>query len=122
MYVSLGRRPAQRLIQLCVVERNVFDSRAHGGLPLGFAALLRLTWVRLLNSLFPNSKASLTDIPAPVLKQIEVVRRELQELENARWDLVESKSGSQKVRSIASRVVGSARNLEAFVKENSFSA
>lgn len=64
----------------------------------------------------------MADIPDAVLKQIEVVRRELQELADGRWDLAVNKSGSQKLRSIAGRVVGSAKNLELLVKENSFSA
>jgi hypothetical protein len=62
----------------------------------------------------------MSDAPKVVLTEIEVLRTELQELADARWDQRESKSGSQKLRAIATRIVLSAKRVESVVRENSF--
>jgi hypothetical protein len=61
-------------------------------------------------------------IPEAVVNQIEVVRRELSELAAGRWDMSESKSGSQALRSIAKRLVLSVKHLEELTKENTYSS
>ena len=59
-----------------------------------------------------------------VADQIKFVRKELDELEGTLdgWDHdAGSLAGSRKYRSIAKRIVESAKRLEALVKENTFS-
>ena len=54
--------------------------------------------------------------------EIEKVRQELTELEGImpNWNDAQNITGSRKVRSIAERIVLSAKRLESLVKENSF--
>ena len=60
------------------------------------------------------------DLPEKVERQMEVVARELTELGAAGWHLRESKSGAQRLKEIAGRIVLSAKHLESLVKEQSF--
>ena len=58
-------------------------------------------------------------------EQIDLLRKEISELEETlpNWDGdARSKSGASRYKSMAKRIVESARRLEALVKENTFPA
>lgn len=61
-----------------------------------------------------------TDLPEKVENQIHVVSRELQELSDAAWHARESKSGAQRLREIAARIVLSSKHLESLVRDQTF--
>jgi hypothetical protein len=62
------------------------------------------------------------ELPDQVNAQLQALRDELSELEESTdWRAREALHGSRQLRSIADRIVLSAKRLQAFVKENTFS-
>lgn len=62
------------------------------------------------------------DLPTRVANQLAIVRAELDELESSDgWRTRMNIYGSKNLRSIASRIIRSAKHLEALVKEETFS-
>ncbi len=64
----------------------------------------------------------MNDLPEPVKVQLDQMRYELDELEKSiYWRSRENLAGSRQLRSVVKRVVLSAKRLEEFVKEQTFS-
>jgi hypothetical protein len=61
-----------------------------------------------------------SDLPKAVESQSEVIRREVEELSEARWDQRQSKQGGQRLREAAKRIVLSSQHLESCVKDNTY--
>lgn len=61
------------------------------------------------------------ELPERVRSQIEVIRSELRDLEEGPWHQKASIHGSRPLRSVADRIVLSARQLKSLVSEDTFS-
>lgn len=64
----------------------------------------------------------MAELPRQVHDQVEVLRDELDELvRSSAWSRRDNIEGSRALRSVSNRIVLSAKRLEAFVKESTFS-